>query len=262
MNDVFAALLTLIAPPTPPLVTVQEGTLPIILSAPHGGGAPLPGVPPRLGVGVSKFTTVRDTSTDRLAEKLAAAIEKRMGGRPFVVIARFSRRHMDANREAKNAFEHPLARPYYDTYHNALADARKAVVERWGRGLLLDLHAQGAKRDTVFRGTNNGKSVTHLTDRFGRGAFVGPKSVLGVLEKKGYAVFPRCDSEEKENPSYGGGWITQRYGSRDGGTLDAIQLETGGDHRGAKNIDRFAADLADAVAVFAAEFLPAAKSRK
>ncbi len=262
MNELLIPLLTLIAPPTPPLVTVQEGTLPIILSAPHGGGAPLPGVPVRKGVGVSKFVTGRDTNTDRLAEKLAAAIEKRMGGRPYVVIARFTRRHTDANRDAKNAYEHPLAKPYYDTYHNALAEARKEVVKKWGRGLLLDIHAQGAGRDTVFRGTVNGKSVTHLTDRFGRAAFVGPKSIMGMLEKKGYTVFPKCDSDAKENPSYSGGWITQHYGSRDGGTLDAIQLETGAEHRSAKNIDRFAADLADAVAVFAAEFLPASSARK
>ncbi|MGV2432747.1 MAG UNVERIFIED_CONTAM: N-formylglutamate amidohydrolase [Rickettsiaceae bacterium] len=82
-----------------------------------------------------------------------------MGGKPFVVIAHFSRKYLDANRDAANAYEHPIAKTYYDAYHAALADAKKTIEKKWGYGLLLDLHATGAKRDTIFRGTNNGKSV-------------------------------------------------------------------------------------------------------
>ena len=40
MNELLIPLLTLIAPPTPPLVTIQEGTLPIILWTTEFGRMP------------------------------------------------------------------------------------------------------------------------------------------------------------------------------------------------------------------------------
>ena len=44
-------------------ILARPGTLPIILSAPHGGRTPIPDVPTRRGEGVSKFTVVRDENT-------------------------------------------------------------------------------------------------------------------------------------------------------------------------------------------------------
>src|SRR5687768_9363213 len=71
------------------LVFVQKGTLPVIVSAPHGGRKDVPGVAERKNTGVELFATVRDENTDRLAELLAAELEKKLGGKPWVVIARF-----------------------------------------------------------------------------------------------------------------------------------------------------------------------------
>src|SRR5947209_3277115 len=81
----------------------------------------------------------------------------------------------------KDAYEMEAARPYYDAYHKAVSDARKAVQKEWGRGLLLDVHGQGAEAEAIFRGTGDGVSVKHLGDRFGKEAVTGPRSVLGVL---------------------------------------------------------------------------------
>jgi N-formylglutamate amidohydrolase len=256
----LASLVMLIAPLPPAdvarLVTVRPGTLPIILSAPHGGRGRIPGVPDRKGVAVKQFVVVNDTNTDDLADRLTAAIEKRMGAKPHVVIARFERKQCDANRPAADAYEHPRAKAVYDAYHAALAAARRTVQADWGRGLLLDLHGQAADAGTIFRGTNDGKTVTHLIDRFGKDALTGPKSVLGVLAAKGHKPFPALDSDEKENPRFGGGYISQTYGSRYGGSVDAIQLELGGKQRSRAALDTFAADVAEAVAVFAKEYLP------
>ena len=80
------------------LVIVRKGTLPVIVSAPHGGRREVPGVPARKGTGIDQFATVRDENTDALAELFAAELEKKLGGRPGVVVARFDRRFIDANR--------------------------------------------------------------------------------------------------------------------------------------------------------------------
>ena len=74
--------------------------MPIILSAPHGGRTAIPNATLRQGLGVEKFETVRDDHTDELAEKIAAALEKKLGGKPFIIIARFERKYADANRDA------------------------------------------------------------------------------------------------------------------------------------------------------------------
>jgi N-formylglutamate amidohydrolase len=237
-------------------VTYRTGTSPIILSAPHGGTLPVPGVGVRTGFAVAQFVTVRDTGSDDVALAVAKALETKTGRGPHLVVAKFARTYIDANRPADDAYEWKAAAPVYAVYHKALADAKATVAKDWGRGLLLDLHGQGADPNAIFRGTNDGKSVTHLTDRFGRAGLTGPSGVLGGLERAGYKVVPAGDSKDKEDPRYGGGYITRTYGSRDGGTVDAIQLELGTSMRSAAKRERFARDLADAVIVYAKEYLP------
>src|SRR5207244_1253228 len=92
-------------PDTGDLVVVRRGTVPVILSAPHGGREAIPGVPPRQGKGVAQFRTAADTNTAELAEAAAAELERRLGGKPFVVIARFARKYLYANRPPEGAYE-------------------------------------------------------------------------------------------------------------------------------------------------------------
>lgn len=241
------------------LVTVQPGNLPIILSAPHGGRDAVAGVPERRGEGVKQFKSESDSGTDRLALLLADAIEKKLEKRPYLVIARFHRKYVDANRPAADAYEATEAKPTYDAYHRALAEARQQVMRRWGHGLLLDLHGQVAENKAIFRGTQNGKTTTHLISRFGREAVVGKKSLFGSLAEQGIAVIPAVDSTDREDSRYSGGYTVQTYGSADGGTLDAIQLEVGKDLRTAETSAETATRLASGIAAFARTYLPKAE---
>lgn len=246
------------APPKPEdLVFVQKGTLPIIVSAPHGGKTAIPGVPARLGVGVEKFATVRDGNTDLLAEKFTAALEEQLGGKVWVVIARFDRKYLDANRPPAGAYESEAAGPYYDAYHRPLAAACKAVKEKHGAGLLLDIHGQGVFPNEICRGTQNGKTVTLLKQRHGWPAVAGRNSVLGWMARAGYKVMPACDAgqDAKEDPRFNGGYMVGHYGSHTGYAVDAIQLEFGSYLREKDTYARTAADLADAVAAFHDRYL-------
>lgn len=233
-------------------VSVQKGTLPIIVSAPHGGKIPLPDVPERIGLDVKMFAKVRDTNTDLLAEKFIAAIEKQLGGKVWFVIARCERRFVDFNRPREGAYENDKAKPAYDAYHTALDSACKAVKEKHGSGLLLDIHGQGAFEGQICRGTQNGKSVSLLVQRHGRAALTGKNSVLGQMERAGFKILPACDAAEdvKEEAKFNGGFMVQNYGSHTGYGIDVLQLEFGTHLRERAAYPKTAAALADAVAVF------------
>src|SRR5689334_19279043 len=112
-------------PKSTDLIIVQEGTLPLILTAPHGGTRDVPGVTAkREGKDVtSKFVTAMDTNTDQLAMKIAAGVEKRLGAKPHLIIAKFARKYVDANRAPEDAYESPAAAPVYEAYHGAIRKA-------------------------------------------------------------------------------------------------------------------------------------------
>ena len=241
------------------LLTVWAGMLPIILSAPHGGRQSIPGVPLRSGAGVVQFATGRDNNTDELAETIAQRLEQKLDAKPFLIVARFERKYLDANRPSESAYESAAAKPYYDSYHGALREAHDRVSGEWGRGLLLDIHGQGAQAEAIYRGTGNGKTVASLTRRFGTEAITGPRSIFSQLERLGYKVLPSTTGSHEER-RYVGGYIVQTYGSHRGRGVDAIQLEIGTKLRARANLNRTAADLAEAIAVFAQEYLPIMKS--
>ena len=136
------------------------------------------------------------------------------------------------------------------------------MEDHWRSGLFLDIHGQTADADAIFRGTSYGKTVKHLTDANGKPALTGPKSVFGILAKKGYPVIPTNDSTAAEDKRFSGGYNVRTYGSSEGGTIDAIQLELGTNLRQKKNLDQTAADIADAIVVFATEYLPATPLKK
>lgn len=241
-----------------PLVTVSKGSLPIILSSPHGGRTAVPDAPPRKGGrAVEKFIAARDENTAELTERLADAIERELGGRPYVVIARFERKFADANRDAANAYEHENARRHYDAFHAALERATAGVRAGWGRGLLLDVHGQSAAADGVYRGTRDGRAVSELIRREGEAAVTGPTSVFGALAALGYQTFPPVPAQGiGKEERYNGGYITDAYGSHQGTAIDAIQLEFGTALRKTDRLDKTAADAAKAVAAFARAYLP------
>lgn len=242
-------------------ITVAAGGLPIILTAPHGGRAEIPGVPERKGEGVAKFVAKTDSNTDVLTERLADALELKTGKRPYVVIARFHRKYLDANRSPKDAFESVEAKQTYDAYHAAISSACKEVTARWGRGVVLDVHGQASEPGAIMRGTQNGKTFAHLIGLFGREAVHGETSLFGELAKQGFSVLPPVGSRDPET-KYTGGHTVGIHGSRSGGTIDAIQLELGTNYRDAKVVGDVADKMANAIAAFAKSHLPAEEQNR
>ncbi|HEX4130926.1 MAG TPA: N-formylglutamate amidohydrolase [Pirellulales bacterium] len=245
-----------------PLVTVQQGDLPIVISAPHGGRDAIPDCPPRKGRdGIYRFVTEADTNTGELADRFAAELERKLGKKPYLVRARFARKYCDVNRKPEDAYESPAAKAVYDAYHAALAAACRDVQRRWHGGLLLDIHGQSTYPDKLIRGTQNGLTISMLTERRGAEAYMGRSSLLGLMEAAGYEVLPKLDTTEREPERYAGGHIVRTYGSHQAGGIDAMQFEFGRQYRvPLTEAEKSADDLAEAVAEFCADYVPAAVS--
>lgn len=240
---IFASLLFL-ASVKSDLIEVVDGDLPIVITAPHGGVLPIPGSDERKDTTQPQFVTVLDTRTDELARATAREVETAFGKRPFVIIAKFARKYADANRPSQYGTESEAARAVHDEYHAAVRKAVDAVRKKFGKGILVDIHGQGADKETVFRGTQNLKTVAGLSDE----VLFGPKSFLGMLESQGIKIFPTMkDAHEKENPKFDGGHTVQTYGLGHWDGILAIQLEFGGNYRTAKAIPETAKKLAIAL---------------
>lgn len=247
------------APATSPLVFVQRGEIPVIIAAPHGGRLEVPGVPARTNDQVQSFVTVRDESTDAVALLLAADLERRLGGKPYVVVARFDRRYVDANRPPEAAYESAAAAPHYRAYHDALESFCRDVLNRWRTGVLLDIHGQGGFPETVIRGTDNGRTVFRHIQRHGVAAFVGPESLFGRLAAAGLTVMPEVNSPEREYPKLDGGYTVRTYGSHQAAGLDAYQLELGKDlRRPDAAAEKTAGQIAQAVEHYCRDYFRAA----
>ncbi len=235
------------------LILTRPGNLPILLTVPHGGAATVPNVPLR-----SSGTTVTDAYTMETAEAVAKQLERALGAQPYFVAARFSRKYIDANRTAAEAYETPAAKPIYDAYHREIARYVAEIRERFPQGaLLLDIHGQGDDPDVVHRGTRNGATVAALLRRHGNTALTGPDSVLGALAGRGHRVFPpnTPPGNPPEHRGYSGGHTVHLYGSGGPAGIDAIQLELG---RALRTDARFAAALSEAIAVFCKAYLSGA----
>ena len=239
------------------LVLVRAGTLPIILTAPHGGTAAIPGVSPRdvqgKKAGGAGYVADRDPETDRLAIGIAAEIKAITGKEPYLVVARFHRKFVDPNRPPEIAYDQPAAKPYYDHYHESVLRFVEEVRGRYPAGVLIDVHGQHKIADSLVRGTLNGRSVTRLIGRAGFDAITGPKGLFGELEANGFKVFPSNGlppHRNYEDGGFNGGYTTATYGSHRADGIDAVQFEFGSQYRKKAELDATIRKAARAIVAF------------
>ncbi|MBK8791619.1 MAG: N-formylglutamate amidohydrolase [Holophaga sp.] len=211
------------APPPPEPIdpalylTLETGTLPIIISAPHGGTTDLPGVPVR-----TSGTTVLDTNTYELALAIQQHLVALTGHRAHLIAARASRKYVDFNRSASEAYQSANVAPLYQAYQNALVSA-VALARTSERALLVDVHGQSFDVHVVFRGTRDGQTAD-LPMLYTSGRF------LERLVTSGMALNPTT-AGGTESPDFNGGYIVATYGKLSASGINSVQLEFGYDFR-------------------------------
>jgi hypothetical protein len=154
------------------LVKRHRGTMPVILTCPHDGSESPQNVRERTSRATPSgcnFKTGRDTETAMITEAVAQKILDVSGLSPYVVIAKFHRKFIDANRSSNCAFTDPDGRRFYDEYHNRISGyIRQIRVQNGNHGFLLDIHGTGVISDDpadIYLGTANGASLLPDFDR-------------------------------------------------------------------------------------------------
>jgi N-formylglutamate amidohydrolase len=249
------------------LVERLRGTLPVVLACGHDGDEQPEGVRARKAERFPDcdFNAAGDLRVTELTRTLAERLRERTGEAPYVVIAAFHRRYIDANRAERCACEPGPAQAFYRAYHAALRGFVEEIrAESGGIGLLLDLHGVQRREEApadIYIGTENGLTITALRAGTSEDALYRRRGLVGLLQAAGYALLPAA-AGAPEHPAFTGGYTVETYGSHQADGIDAIQLEIAAELRtNAAARTQLAADLADAIASLAPRWLPAPPRR-
>lgn len=248
------------------LVKRHRGTMPVILTCPHDGSESPPNVRERTSSATPEdcnFTIGRDTDTADITEAVAQKILEMTGLSPYVVIARFHRRFIDANRIARCAFVDPDAQPFYDEYHSRIAGYVDQILsQNQNRGFLFDIHGTGVIDDDpadIYLGTANGNTLLPSFDRsslfmqhglHGLLKWVRHQPRIGPMFQ--YRVSPENETVT-ETSEVNGGFTIRNYGS----SINGIQVELASTVRDSGEKQAFVVeDLAFAISNFVRRHAP------
>ena len=242
------------------------GDLPIIITAPHGGTLEPAEIPKRTGTAI---TTVRDSNTEELARTIGNIFATKTGGRPHIIIVRLRRTKLDANRDlTEAALGNRLAGRAWIEFHSFVEAAKQSVIAHHGTGFYIDLHGHGhaiprlelgyllasgmlAQSDAELNAgsAEDASSIRTLSEASPAsfsGILRGPTSLGALFEEAGFPAVPSASTPGPGNAEYfNGGYNTDRYGSRHGGPISGVQIETNFDgvRDNAASRERFATAL-------------------
>ena len=230
-------------------IEYHSGTLPIILSASHGGWMEPTEIADR-----TQGVTAIDTNTYQLTKVIMDTLTARFGGKPHVILCLLKRLKLDVNREVIEAAEGNIyGERAWEEYHHYLDIAKELVTVNHGSGIVFDIHGHGENPDGYYdlrtwlgyliKGNEldltdeelntidfkNKSSIKVLADSSSH-SFInilrGETSFGSIMDSLGYECVPSVNSLGPAGSRYfSGGYITARHGSSEEGIISAIQIE-------------------------------------
>ena len=230
-------------------IEYHSGSLPIILSASHGGWMEPTEIADR-----TQGVTAIDTNTYQLTKVIMDTLTARFGGKPHVILCLLKRLKLDVNREVIEAAEGNIyGERAWEEYHHYLDIAKELVTVNHGSGIVFDIHGHGENPDGYYdlrtwlgyliKGNEldltdeelntidfkNKSSIKVLADSSSH-SFInilrGETSFGSIMDSLGYECVPSVNALGPAGSRYfSGGYITARHGSSEEGIISAIQIE-------------------------------------
>ncbi|MFM8710974.1 MAG: hypothetical protein ACKOC7_06820, partial [Sphingomonadales bacterium] len=118
-----------------------QGTMPLVISVPHGGAINLNEIPDRSCEGA---VTVTDSYTKELALEIADHLQKYKGQSPYLVICNLVRKDIDQNRDKPEATcgDSRMDAPW-ESFHTQIDEAINEAIAQFGYCIYIDLHGHG-----------------------------------------------------------------------------------------------------------------------
>lgn len=220
---------------------------PIILASPHDGTITPSSMPLRDN---PDAVTVRDLYVTDLTLEISNALYEKTGIRPHVIVNDVARSRMEPNRDLNETYhKSEAANELWKEYHAFLKGAQTMVAKNVGKGLFIDMHGHGHTKqrievgyivsktnlnstDAVLNSVPGTSSIYHLANN---SSYTFSQLIRGdyafgtLLGNNGVPAVPSKQDPKPNNDDYfNGGYCTLEYGSKNGGTVSAIQLETNG----------------------------------
>lgn len=235
-------------------IEYQPGNIPLIIVIPHGGYLEPVSIPDRNCTGC---VYGRDSYTQELGRILVDKIKENDGTtgmlacQPHIIINHLHRKKLDANRPIGDAADgNPEAEAAWYAFHDFINHARDTALFQYERALLIDLHGHGhpiqrielgyllsgtdlrkadSIIDTLITSSINGLVQQHpvpCLSQYIRGNTSLGKHIEDTWTTSLSAVpSPSIPAPLVGEAYFSGGYNTGRYGSHNGGALDAIQIE-------------------------------------
>ncbi len=222
------------------------GTLPIILSSPHGGSLRPSEIKSRTTGVLGGDTNSREYTLD-----VARRLYQLTGRLPHIIINRLHRSKLDANRAIKEASQGDAnSEKAWTEFRDFILAARQTVTHRCKRGHYFDMHTNAHSEtwvelgillsskdlglsntvldnNVVYQTKSSWKALAAMPGKIFSQLIRGPQSLGSMLQARGYKTVP---SSKYPSPNGGGffngGYNTASYGSRNGGTIDGTQIES------------------------------------
>lgn len=202
----------------------SPGSVPVILSCPHGGFLRPPDIPNKL-LGTHLADKNKYLITKRILQDL-----KKNDIKPYYILSKIHRSKVDFNRPARahDAFNHNSAeaKEIHQSYHRTLENFYKDCISNYDKCLAIDLHGftkpNSDYPDIIF-GNIFGKTLKIIKDS----EIPNSKRYWGfsdmVLELSKYFTLDDGLGITNFNLAYSGGYITHQFYKKD--NSNAFQLE-------------------------------------
>jgi len=214
-------------------IKFERGSLPLIISVPHGGTLEIDGIPNRTeGVlGIDKATIELTQELNFLLKKLSRKYFSTQQT-PSSIVSKVRRKQIDLNRIQSEAYlpNSNFAERIYLFYHDKIREVILENINKFNKSLLLDLHGfekdkrpQGYRDVEIILGTNN------LASFFSEPVSVKNRAnnLRGTIIKKFIDLDIPIAPGHPRRKEYvlTGGYITQKYGASEIKKSQVMQVE-------------------------------------
>lgn len=228
----------------------HQGTLPIVISVPHGGSLIPSSIPDRT---CNNPTTVTDSYTILLAKQIDSSLFVLTGKHPHLIFCNLKRSKIDCNREiVEGACGNAEAITAWNEFHNFITTAQAAAQTQYPqKGFYIDLHGHGhsiqqLELGYLYNATQLGYSDTDLNTTYNTGlssiknlvaanvnGYTNAQMLRGnfafgtLLANAGFPAVPSLQTPSPgTNPYFDGGYNTANYTCHTAGNVaNGVQIE-------------------------------------